>query len=224
MFQFFINFKTYREATGGKAVELAKICFKVAKQEKVKIISIVQAVDLFQINQEIKDSVWTQHLDGQGPGQATGWINLEAAIEAGATGTLLNHSEHRLPPGTIKQTIKRTKATSQEFSTMVCAGTLGQLKRLVFTKPDFLAYEIKELIAGSVSIAKARPSLVRKAICLAKTRSLPLVVGAGINGPEDVFLAKKMGAQGVLVSSAVVLAKNPREKLREMVKVDIKNL
>lgn len=39
-----------------------------------------------------------------------------------------------------------------------------------------------------------------------------------MNSAQDVLLAKKLGAAGVLVSSAVVLAKNPEEKLREMVK------
>jgi len=219
MFRFFINFKTYPEATGEKAVELAKICNKVSRscREDVEIISVVQAVDLFRVSEAFTGRVWVQHLDWQKPGRATGWISPEAAAGAGAGGTLLNHSEHRLPPGTIKQTINRIRALDKKFSAIVCAGTLGQLKRLIFIRPDYLAYEVKELIAGSVSITRARPKSIYKAVTQAKEKGIPLIVGAGINQPEDVFLARKMGAGGVLVSSAVVLADNPEEKLRELV-------
>ena len=33
-----INFKTYEKATGNNALKLAKICDKVSKQTKIKII------------------------------------------------------------------------------------------------------------------------------------------------------------------------------------------
>jgi len=217
VFKIFVNFKTYSEATGEEALRLAKVCAKIAQSKEGEIIPLVQTVDLFRISQAIKRPVWVQHVDWQKPGQATGWINLEAIMISGAAGTLLNHSEHRLPPGTIKQIIKRAKAINDDFEVMVCGGTLGQLKRLVFTKPDYLAYEIKELIGGSESIAQKSPKSVHKAIIIAKEKKIPLVVGAGINSREDILLAKKMGAKGVLISSAVVLADNPKEKLRELV-------
>ncbi|MDD3679269.1 MAG: triose-phosphate isomerase [Candidatus Shapirobacteria bacterium] len=220
MFKFFINFKTYPQGTGKRAIELVKVCAKISSQEQVKIIPIVQTVDVFQVKEAVAGEIWVQHLDWQEPGQATGWINLEAVAEAGALGTLINHSEHRLPPGTIKQTLKRIKGFNKNFATMVCGGTLGQLKKLVFTKPDYLAYEVKELIAGSASIAKSRPQSVRKAVALSREKKIPLIIGAGINNSEDVFLAKKMGAQGVLISSAVVLADNSKEKLRELVTIN----
>ncbi|MDD5073873.1 MAG: triose-phosphate isomerase [Candidatus Shapirobacteria bacterium] len=213
---FFINFKTYSEATGEKALRLAKICHRVAQDKNVKIIPLVQAVDLFRVGRAVGGSVWTQHVDWQKPGQATGWVNLEAIMASGASGTLLNHSEHCLPPGTIKQVIKRAKDLDDNFRIMVCGGTLGQLKKLVFTKPDYLAYEIKELIGGKDSITKVSPGSVRKAIIIAKEKNIPLIVGAGVNSQEDVLLAKKMGARGVLISSAMVLASNPEKKLREL--------
>ncbi len=220
MFKIFINFKTYPEATGEKAVGLAKICAKVNRfyQKGVEIIPVVQVVDLFRVSKVFEGKVWVQHLDWQEQGRATGWVIPEAVAGAGAQGTLLNHSEHHLPPGTIKQIVSRIRALDRSFSAMVCAGTLGQLKRLIFTKPDYLAYEIKDLIAGSVSITKARPKSIYRAVSRVKEKKIPLIVGAGINQPGDVFLARKMGAGGVLISSAVVLADNPEEKLRELAK------
>jgi len=217
VFSFFINFKTYPKGTGKWAVKLAKVCAEVGFSEKVTIVPIVQAVDIFPITQVVDIDCWVQHLDWQKPGRATGWINLEAAICAGASGTLLNHSERHLAPGTIKQTLKRVRDIDKGFGTMVCGGTLGQVEKLTFTKPDYIAYEVKELIAGQVSITNCRPKSVKKAILLTRKRKIPLIVGAGINSAEDVLLAKKLGALGVLISSAVVLANNPKKKLLELV-------
>jgi len=217
-FTFFVNFKTYPEATGEKAAALAKICFKVGRQTGQTIIPLVQAVDLYRVKKEAGDLFWTQHLDWFEAGAHTGWISPEAVLAAGASGTLLGHSEHQLPPGTIKRTIKRVRELDKNFQVMVCARTLGQLEKRVFLKPDFLAYEPPELIGGEISVSQAQPGVIRKAKRICHQKGIPLVVGAGVNSAQDVLLAKKLGAAGVLVSSAVVLAKNPEEKLREMVK------
>ena len=68
-------------------------------------------------------------------------------------------------------------------------------------------------------ISQAQPGVIRKAKRICRQKGIPLVVGAGVNRVQDVLLAKKLGAAGVLVSSAVVLAKNPEKKLKEIVRV-----
>ncbi len=216
-FTFFVNFKTYPQATGEEAVALAKTCFKVGRQMGQTIIPVVQAADLFRIKKETDGLLWTQHVDYFEAGAHTGWLSPEAILAAGASGTLLGHSEHQLPPGTIKRTIKRLKNLKESFLVMVCARTLGQLEKRVFLKPDFLAYEPPELIGGEISVSQARPGIIRKAKRICRQKGIPLIVGAGVNSAEDVLRAQKLGAAGVLISSAVVLAKNPEEKLRELV-------
>jgi len=223
MFKIFINFKTYSQATGENAVKLAKICEGIGSlggSGRVEIIPVVQAVDLFRITTEVKIPVWVQHLDPQLPGPFTGWENLEAIIEAGAAGTLLNHSEHQVSPGTIKQTLARirnSKLKIRNFQVMVCCKTLGQMERLVKLKPDFIAYEISELIASNTSITDSNPKAIQHAVEICK--GIPLIVGAGIHKAEDLVKAKKFGAKGVLISSAVVLAENPKNKLLELIKL-----
>ncbi len=218
MFYIFINFKTYRQASGAAAVELASYCRRVDEEfSQVKVVPVVQALDAWRVKQEAKITPWLQHLDWHKPGRATGWINLETALANGAGGTLLNHSEHSIPPGTAKQVLKRTTQIKQEFGTIVCAGTLGQVKRWSYLKADFLAYEIKQLIASGRAITEEKPQSVKKAVAIAKKAGLLLLVGAGISQPEDVTLAQEMGAAGVLVASAIVKADNPEEKLRELV-------
>lgn len=222
-FKIFVNFKTYPQGTGEKAVELAQVCQEVQGeqegQEGVEIIPIVQAIDLFRVKQEVDIPVWLQHLDWQPQGQFTGWINLEAVIEAGVRGTLLNHSEHQIPPGTIKQTISVIRNTQYEirkFEMMVCCKTLGQMERLVKLKPDYIGYEISELIGGKISITDFKQKSITQAVKICG--EIPLIVGAGVNQAKDIQKAKKLGAKGVLISSAVVLAKDPKEKLLEFIR------
>lgn len=214
----FINFKTYPQGTGQKAVDLAKICEKVSKETKIEIIPVVQAIDLYRVKQAVSIPVWIQHLDWQEQGQFTGWINLESAIESGASGTLLNHSEHQLPPGTVNQIIKRCKQWSNEtmkqFRIMVCCKTTGQAERLLKLKPDYLAYEPPELIGNKMkSVASEKPGVIKNIV---KLSEIPVIVGAGIHSKEDVETSIKMGAKGILVSSDVVLAEDPEKELRKL--------
>lgn len=216
----FVNFKTYPQGTGERALELAKICEEVSKSSGVTIIPVIQAVDLTLIKKAVSIPVWVQHLDQFPQGKFTGWINLEAVIEAGAEGTLLNHSEHQLPPGMVKQVISRAKGEvksgkKENFEVMVCAKTFGQAKRLAKLKPDFLAYEPVELIGNrGKSVASERPKTIKK---IAEAISVPLIVGAGIHSQEDVKISLKMGAKGILVATDVVLSRDPRKALVELI-------
>jgi len=216
----FVNFKTYKEGSGLKAVELAEICAQVAEASRVAIIPVVQVVDLWHIKGHFPDlEVWVQHLDWYPQGQHTGWVNLEAVIEAGASGTILNHAEHRIPPGSVKQLIKRLTGfvpVKGGFRVMVCARTLGQAERLAKLKPDFLAYEPPELIGGDIAVSEAEPNVIKRIV--KKIPDIPIIVGAGVKSSKDVKKSLELGAVGVLVSSGVVLAKDQKEALLDLAK------
>jgi len=222
----FVNFKTYKEGTGEKAVELAEICRAVQEESKIKIVPVVQIVDLYQVKHRFPElEVWVQHLDPFPQGQYTGWINLEAVKEAGASGTLLNHSEHQIPPGTVRQIIKRTRVSShqspvtshQRFQVMVCCKSLGQAERLAKFKPDLLAYEPPELIGSrEKSVTSEKPEAIGNLVKMIP--EIPVIVGAGIHSQEDIKISLKMGAKGILVATDVVLAKNPQKELEDLVK------
>jgi triosephosphate isomerase len=204
----FVNFKTYKEGTGEKALELAKICEEIAQKSGKVIIPVVQAADLFRISQQIKIPVWVQHLDWQPQGQHTGWTNLEAVAEAGASGTLLNHSEDHIPPGTVSH---------QKFQILICCKSTGQAERLAKFKPDFLAYEPPELIGSrEKSVASERPEAIGNLVKMIP--NIPIIVGAGIHSQEDVRVSLRMGAKGILVATDVVLAKDPTKELEDLAK------
>jgi len=233
----FVNFKTYPQGTGEKAVRLARICEKVAKKTKVEIIPVVQVVDLWRIRQAVEIPLFVQHVDLFPQGKHSGWINLEAVMSAGAVGTLLNHSEHPMPPGTIRQILKRVRFRHPElvsgsrkipdqvrndvkrssFQVVVCCKTLGQVARLVKLKPDFLAYEPPELIGSKqISVATAHPRTIEKVVKITTPRGVAVIVGAGIHSAKDVKVSLQKGAVGILLATDVVLAKDPEKELIEL--------
>jgi triosephosphate isomerase len=216
----FVNFKTYQEGTGEKALGLAKVCEEIAQKSGIEIIPVVQVADLYRISQQVKIPIWVQHLDWQPQGQSTGWINLEAVVEAGASGTLLNHSEHQIPPGTIRQIITRNKkqeTRNKKFEILVCCKSLGQAERLAKFEPDFLAYEPPELIGSQEkSVASGKPEAIAHLVKMVP--DIPIIVGAGIHSQEDVRISLEMGAKGILVATDIVLAKDPRKELEDLAK------
>lgn len=212
-----INFKTYKEATGLRALRLAKACERVNKLGKTKIMVAVQATDIFVIAKKVKIPTLAQHVDCFEQGRHTGRILPEAIKQAGAVGSLINHSENRLPSNTIKKTISRCKKLKQ--LTAVCVSSINMAKKFLKLKPYILAYEVPELVATGKAITKIKPDNVKKfASLLKKTKTIPLC-GAGISSCEDIKFALKLGCKGVLVSSAVVKAKNQEKKLRELISI-----
>ena len=82
-------------------------------------------------------------------------------------------------------------------------------------RPDYLAVEPPELVAGRTSISKAKPELIKN---IAKKLRYPFLVGAGIHNNEDVKIAMKLGAKGIAVSSAITTTKNPEKVLKNLIK------
>jgi len=210
----FVNFKTYRQGTGEAAVKLAQICQKVAQETSMTIIPLVQAADVFRLASQ-GFVVWTQHVDNISFGPNTGQTLPETVLAAGAKGTLLNHSENKLPLAVIKETIRRCRAL--QLKVLVCSDSPEEAKQLAEMRPDFLAYEPPELIGSQTSsVATAKPEVVTEVTEAIKT--LPFLVGAGIHSQNDVRQAIKLGAKGVLVASDIVLAQEPEKELIDLVR------
>jgi len=121
-----------------------------------------------------------------------------------------------LSPGETKNTA--TAAQKLGLKTIVCLSSLGQAQKWGrHLKTDYLVYEPLEFIGSSTdSVSTRRPEIIKKIADLVSP--LPLLVGAGIRTPEDIKIALSLGAAGFLISSAVVLAKNPRQKLTTLAK------
>jgi len=215
----FVNFKIYKRTFGQGAVDLARICQKVGDQTGVDIIPVVSAYDLRAVK-EVCDQVWLQHVDIHFEGKHTGYLSPLAGAAAGAGGTLLNHSEHKIPPGQIHQIItqfRNLKIKNLEIKFMVCFKTKGQVQNWVSKldpKPDLVAYEPPELIGTNVSVSQAQPEVIKRIVEMLPDYNV--IVGAGVNKKQDVETALKLGAKGVLVSSDVVTAENPEKELLDL--------
>lgn len=210
----FVNFKTYKEGTGEGAVKLAKTCQEVGKKTSIKIIPLVQAVDIFRLAQKGFE-IWAQHIDDINFGSNTGQILPQAIAEAGAKGTLLNHSENKLPAEIIKETIRRCR--SLKLKVLVCCESVEEGKEIVEAKPDLLVYEPPEFIGSrTASVSTAKPEVIRD--FTKRIKDIPILVGAGIHSKEDVKIAVKLGAVGVLVATDIVLAKDPKKELIDLAK------
>jgi len=184
-----INFKTYKEGTGKNALKLAKIIDDISKNYDAEFIIAVQATDIKQIKDNVSIKVFAQNFELAEQGKFTGHITAEAAKEAGATGTLINHSEYQLETGVIKNIIEKCK--SLDLTSVVCANDVPKAAEISEFRPDYIAVEPPELIGGKISVAEAKPEVIENAVNAIKTNVL---VGAGINKAEDLRVSLQLGA------------------------------
>lgn len=211
----FVNFKTYQEATGEKAISLAKIVKECAAETGLMIVSAVQTADLRECVQSGGGEIWAQHVDGVEFGRHTGAVLPEAVLADGAKGTFLNHSEHKFDVdswGELELAVKRSKEVG--LKTLVFGSNMDELREIAALKPDFLAYEPPDLIASKeTSVAQANPDAIKEAVKIAEEVGIPLVVGAGVKSREDVQVSLSLGARGVAISSDIVLAQDPKKEI-----------
>ncbi len=211
-----INFKTYIEATGKKAIELAKKAEVVSRDRGVSIAVAPQFTDLKPVSESTGLPVFSQHIDPVKPGPYTGHVLAEAVRSSGAVGTLLNHSERRIKISEIEESIDLARVS--ELVTLVCANTAAVSAAVASLSPDMIAVEPPELIGSGVAVSKARPDLITTTV--GKIRSVDskvrILCGAGVSTPEDVSKALELGTEGVLVASSVVKNKDPGKLLDDM--------
>lgn len=206
-----VNFKTYEQATGQKAVDLAKVCKQVATQTGVRIVAVPQLADIAAC---VKEDVecWAQHVDAMEPGRHTGFILLEDVVAAGAKGTLLNHSEHKLEWEALKESLVRI---DNKIEVCVCAVNLQECERVATLEPKYIAYEPVEFIGNKdLSVASERGDIIKQVVEV--LGATPIIIGAGIHSGADVKAGLAFGAKGVLVATDVVLAQDPQKELFEL--------
>ena len=217
-----LNFKNYIQSMGNNGLNLAKIAERVAKETGTEIIVCPHTTDIRLISESVEIPVFSQHVDANEPGSFTGNNLIEAIIESGAVGTLVNHSEHRLALDKIEGIINR--AMKLDFATCVCSNNLQVSRAAAALSPDACAMEPPELIGSGVSVT-TKPELVEKTIA-AITETNPNVkplVGAGVSTASDVSEAIKLGSKGVLLASGFVKSKQPYEILLEMARALVEN-
>ena len=213
-----INFKTFIEATGKRAFELAKKAEKVSNETGVSFGVAPQVADLASVVEAVEIPVFAQHVDPIRPGGFTGHVLAESIQEAGAKGTLINHSEMQLRLSDICEIINITR--EKDLLSVVCANNPATSRAAAALSPDLIAIEPPELIGSGIAVSKAKPEVVTGTVQLVReiNKEVVILCGAGISGGEDVQAALRLGTQGVLVASAIVKAKDPYAVMLEFAK------
>ena len=210
-----LNFKIYKEASGKKAIALAKKLSKV-KKNGYDLIVAPSLLTTKEIIDNTNLTIFSQHTDHVPLGAHTGRISANELKEIGVTGSILNHSERKIPIKYLGEIIQDCK--KNKLKTVVCASTLSEIKKVAEFKPDFIAYEPKELIGGEVSVTSAKPDIIIKAVELVKSlsRRTKILCGAGVHNKEDLGQALVLGCSGVLIGHSVPKAKDPKKFLEGM--------
>ena len=213
---FEIGLKGY--AWGAEAVRLAVEADRLAAELGVSIVYDPQAVDIPAVAAATsRILVFAQHMDPVPPGRGVGGILAEAIRDAGAVGTLLNHSERPMAMAELQLAIERARATG--LATLVFADSPDEAGALARLGPDIVLAEPPELIATGTSAGNVMGGFVAEAVAAVKRVDPGILVmsGAGVNGPDDVEQMMRLGLDGTGSSSGILRAADPVAMMRAMV-------
>ena len=181
-----------------------------------RMVAVASAFDLSSVSSIKGLEVWSQHLDPVGQGSHTGWLEPETAIARGATGTIINHAEHKV---SIEHVSALMEMLPEGFPICACAADVDEARALAKLGPTFIAVEPPELIGGDISVTTADPSIVSDTVAVVKevNPNVRVLCGAGVKNGQDVATAIKLGAEGVLLASGVTKANDIPSVLNDLV-------
>ncbi len=211
-----VNFKNYPEVLGEGSVRLALAMKRVSDVVDVELIAAPPSPLLALVASKTKVQVYSQSVSSKAGDKTTGAILPEAVRAAGATGTILNHSESKKPAGELQKLVPRL--VSMGMGVCLCAETTQEATSLASLGPKYVAIEPPELIGSGIAVSKAKPELVERTVAAVRKSGYGgrVLCGAGIVSGEDVARAVELGADGVLVASSVVKAADWESKVREL--------
>lgn len=211
-----VNLKAYPQALGERSVQVSKSVAEVGEEKEIGVGVSPQYADLYRVATEVDVPVYAQHVDPLEPGRGTGSLLPEAAEKAGAAGSLVNHSERRLELEEIGEIVERLDEA--DLVSIVCAKDVETARDVAEFGPGVVAVEPPELIGTGRSVSKVKPDVVEETVDAVHEvdPEVHVLCGAGVSIGDDVKIALELGAEGVLIASAVVKADDPREAMRDL--------
>lgn len=206
---------------GAEAVRLAIEADALASSLGVSVVFNPQTVDIPAVAAATsRILVFAQHMDPVTPGRGVGAVLAEALRDAGADGTLLNHSERPMPLGAIAQAIGRAHECG--LATLVFADSPAEAAALAHLGPDIILAEPPSLIATGVSAGNVMAGFVADTVAAVKAvdPSILVMSGAGVNGPDDVDRMIRLGLDGTGSSSGILRAPDPVAAMRGMLEAE----
>ncbi len=208
-----LNLKTYTDIE--RSLLFADIADEIVGKTGLRIVVCPPTPYLKEATGRSCD-IFAQHTDPEPPGAYTGSIAAEMLKDIKVKGSIINHSEKKLARDKMAQTIERLHMNGLE--SIVCAATTNEAASIVSHKPTFIAVEPPELIGKGISVSKVRPEIVVNSVRAIKdvNHHVKVLCGAGVSNKQDVKKALELGAEGVLLASAFVKAKDPKTFLAEL--------
>ena len=212
-----LNYKTYLESSGINALELAHDLESAASESGITMVAAPQAADIYRISEETSLPIFAQHIDPIAPGGHTGSNLINTLIDAGISGSLINHSEQRMKLADIDEVIKLCK--ENDIESCVCTNNIETSKAIAALDPVAVAVEPPELIGTGIPVSQAQPEVVEDTVKEVKSinKKIKVLCGAGITTGDDMNAAMDLGADGVLLASGIIKAENPKEALLDLV-------
>lgn len=209
-----VNFKTYSTAMAESAEVMANLMSEV--ETKARMVAVTSAFDLSSVSAISGLEVWSQHLDPVGQGSYTGWLEPQTAIARGASGTIINHAEHKVSLEHVRDLMAMLP---DGFPICACAADVEEARALAELGPTFIAVEPPELIGGDISVTTADPAIVSDTVAAVKevNPDVRVLCGAGVKNGQDVATAISLGAEGVLLASGVTKASDVSGVLEDLV-------
>ncbi|MDH3677703.1 MAG: triose-phosphate isomerase [Nitrosopumilus sp.] len=214
---FIINCKNYEEIAGDKIIKFVKIVEKISKRYNIKIV-VAPPQHLIGLVSGGSVPILAQHVDSSKVGSTTGFIVPELLKKSGVSGSLINHSEHRISTKEIEYLI--SKLNDLKMISVLCVKNVSEVKKYAKLNPDYIAIEPPELIGSGKAVSKEKPDLIEKAVKALKIskNKTQLLCGAGIVSGEDVAKASDLGSKGILVASGIIKAKSWSSTISEFAK------
>ena len=205
------------ESSGENALELVRALKSASEESGITMVAAPQAADIYRIQDQISLPIFAQHIDPITPGGHTGSNLIETLIEAGISGSLINHSENRMKLADIDEVIQLCK--QNDIESCVCTNNIATSKAIATFSPDAVAVEPPELIGTGIPVSQAQPEVVEDSVKGVKSinKKIKVLCGAGISTGDDMKAAMDLGADGVLLASGIVKAENPKEALLDLV-------
>ena len=212
-----LNYKTYLESSGKRALDLAHDLESAANESGITMVASPQAADIYRISEETSLPIFAQHIDPISPGGHTGSNLINTVIDAGISGSLINHSENRMKLTDIDEVIKLCRAN--EIESCVCTNNIVTSKAVAALAPDAVAVEPPELIGTGIPVSQAQPEVVEDTVKEVKAinKNIKVLCGAGITTGDDMKAAMDLGADGVLLASGIIKAESPKDALLDLV-------
>ena len=200
-----LNYKTYLESSGENALELARALKSASEESGITMVAAPQAADIYRIQDQISLPIFAQHIDPITPGGHTGSNLIETLIEAGISGSLINHSENRMKMADIDEVIQLCK--QNDIESCVCTNNIATSKAIATFSPDAVAVEPPELIGTGIPVSQAQPEVVEDSVKGVKSinKKIKVLCGAGISTGDDMKAAMDLVIQVIMLQNSEML-------------------